>query len=79
MVKSLAFLEVIGKQFGRRQNFFFFLWELALIKIAIHIKKLLGGKATRLLVVVFRVYYFLAIVPLFNNRLTMLSSHWLGL
>ena len=34
MIKSLALLEVVGKQFGWRQDFFFVLRKLALVKIS---------------------------------------------
>ena len=35
MVKRLALLEIVGKQFGRRQDFFIFFRELAQVEVAI--------------------------------------------
>jgi hypothetical protein len=35
MVKRLALLEIVGKQFGRRQDFFILFRELAQVEVAI--------------------------------------------
>jgi len=35
MVKRLALLEIVGKQFGWRQDFFIFFRELAQVEVAI--------------------------------------------
>ena len=46
MIKSLALLEIVGKQFGRRQDFFILFRELAQIKVAIGGDKVFNRIAT---------------------------------
>ena len=52
MIKSLAFLEIVGKQFGRRQDFFILFRELAQVEVAIGGDKVFNRIATRFLVTI---------------------------
>ena len=78
MVESLAFLEVVGKELGRGQYFFFILGVLALVEIAIHTEQFFGGKAAGFLSQLIG-RDFLAVVPPITDGLSMFESHRLCL
>ena len=78
MIKSLALLEIVGKQFGRRQDFFILFRELAQVEVAIGGDKVFNRIATRFLVTISN-NNLLAVVPPFTDRIAMLQLHRFGL
>ncbi len=77
-VKRRTFLIVLGKEFCWWQDFFFFLWKLALVEIAVHIHQLPGGEAFGLFVTIGN-DNLPAVVPPIDDGLAVLTPHGLGL
>lgn len=78
MIKSLALLEIVGKQFGRRQDFFILFRELAQVEVAIGGDKVFNRIATRFLVTISN-NNLLTVVPPLTDWVAMFRLHGLCL
>ena len=78
MVESSTFLKILFEQFCRREYFFFLFRKLALVKIAIQVYQLLGGKYMAFFSH-FITYDFFPVLPPFLNRQRVFHLHWFGL
>ena len=78
MIKSLALLEIVGKQFGRRQDFFILFRELAQVEVAIGGDKVFNRIATRFLVTIIN-NNLLTVVPLLTDWIAIFRLHGLCL